>query len=290
MEKLKKGQRVKHTTRSDWGLGQLLEDENATEIRLFFVNQGLVNLGVQACHKLEVVMGADAHSVHLDHMTLPTGAGSKPMVTLPQAKQRFLEQFPGGFYGDILMFEERQYKDALAGLAREWLGRDVLEHLIETARYQQVCDNANKLIAHPTNNLPSLYEKLAFKDGLKKLNDPKIFARSLFAYLHGEGDLEPRFTGFADVLAQMKADKWPVITLFRFFLFPTTDVYIKPTNLQHAAEVSRFEINYKPRINWLTYQSVMAFYQSLADNTADLKPRDMIDVQSFIWCIDPHSY
>lgn len=289
MEKLKKGQRVRHTTRLDWGLGQLLADENALEIRLFFVNHGLVNLGVQARHKLEIVVGSDANSIHLDHMALPNGAGSTKMVTLPQAKKLFLEQFPDGFCDDLLMREERQYKDALASLARELLSRDVLVQLIETERYQQVCDNAIKLVTHPTNNLPSLYEKLAFKDGLKKLNDPKLFARSVFNYLHGEGDLEPRFTSFANVLAQLEADKWPIITIFRFFLFPVTDVYIKPNNLQHAAELSRFEINYKPQLNWLTYYSVMAFYQSLADSTADLNPRDMIDVQSFIWCIDAHS-
>ncbi len=35
MEKLKNGQRVTHTRRPDWGLGQMWEDEHANEIRLF---------------------------------------------------------------------------------------------------------------------------------------------------------------------------------------------------------------------------------------------------------------
>lgn len=290
MEKLKKDQRVRHSTQSAWGLGQLLEDENTAEIRIFFVNRGVVNLGGQARDMLEVVDGADAQSIYLDHMALPTGGTSKPMVTLLQAKQRFLEQFPGGYYGDMLVHQEREYKDSLASMARELLGLDILVPLIKTERFQQVCDNAVKLVTHPKNNLPSLFEKLAFKDGFKKLNNPRIFALSLFEYLHGTGALEPRFSHFANVLGRMEADKWPVITTFRFFLFPASDVYIKPINLQHAAEVSRFEINYKPQLNWLTYQSVTAFYQYLSDSTADLKPRDMIDVQSFIWCIDPESY
>jgi hypothetical protein len=31
-------------------------------------------------------------------------------------------------------------------------------------------------------------------------------------------------------------------------------------------------------------------YRDCTTSTAELKPRDMIDVQSFIWCIDPNSY
>ena len=57
MEILKNGQRIKHTTQPEWGLGQLLADENATQIPLFFVNHGLVNFSAQARHKLELVVG-----------------------------------------------------------------------------------------------------------------------------------------------------------------------------------------------------------------------------------------
>ncbi len=55
MEKLKKGQRVKHISRENWGLGQLLEDENASGILVFFVDKqendeddGVVNVGLAA--------------------------------------------------------------------------------------------------------------------------------------------------------------------------------------------------------------------------------------------------
>ena len=36
MAKLKKGQRVRHVGRPDWGVGQLLEDETDAAIRVFF--------------------------------------------------------------------------------------------------------------------------------------------------------------------------------------------------------------------------------------------------------------
>jgi len=295
VEKLKQGQRVNHASRPNWGLGQLLEDQNASEIRVFFPNKGEVNFGIAARDKLQLVIGAEPPLVIPPKMPLKkSGVVQKPMVTIDMAKEHFLKQFPGGFYGKRFLDEERDYKDELARVAQQLLSKDVLLPLMVAENYQQVFELANKLVQYQKkdckNNLPSPFEKVAFRDGFKKLNNPKAFARSLFEYLHGDGDLEQRFTCFAQVLVQMEAAKWPIITTFRFFLFPATDVSIKPVNLKRAAELSRFEINYKPQLNWLTYHSVLKFCQYITENSVDLKPRDMIDVQSFIWCIDPHSY
>lgn len=300
MEKLRKGQRIKHTGRPDWGLGQMMEDENANDIRVFFPNKGELHMASAARDKLQLVIGVEP-PLNIPAKTTPKKPGVKhmPMITLDMAREGFLKKFPGGFYGKRLLDEERDYKEGLARVAQQLLAKDVLLTLIEAGNYQQVFENARVFIFYKKkkveNNLPSLFEKYAFRDGLKKLDDPKVFAHSLFEYLHGDGDLEPRFTRFAQVLAQMEADKWPIITTFRFFLFPATDVYIKPNNLQRAAKASRFETNYRPQLNWATYHFTMKFYQDLFDNListgiSELKPRDMIDVQSFIWCIDPKSY
>lgn len=302
MDKLKKGQRVTHSSQPNWGLGQMLEDQNANEIRVFFPNKGELLMESAARGKLQLVIGCEPPLVIPAKITAKVtpkkpGAKHTPLVTIDMAKEQFLKQFPGGFYDKKLLDRERDYKDELSRVAERLLAKDVLLALMEAENYQQVFENANELVSYKKkkveNNLPSLFEKMAFKAGFKKLDDPKAFAVSLFEYLHGEGDLEPRFNRFAQVLGQMGADKWPIITTFRFFLFPATDVYIKPRNLQRAADASRFEVNYRPQLNWLTYDFVMKFYQILFDSLVkdkpELKPRDMIDVQSFIWCIDPNS-
>jgi hypothetical protein len=41
------------------------------------------------------------------------------------------------------------------------------------------------------------------------------------------------------------------MTAYRFLLHPQVDALIKPSNLANAAEVARFEINYRPQLNWL---------------------------------------
>ena len=48
------------------------------------------------------------------------------------------------------------------------------------------------------------------------------------------------------------------------------------------------EINYQPELKWLTYSSVLELASAIREklvkeNIENLIPRDMIDVQSFIW-------
>jgi len=92
------------------------------------------------------------------------------------------------------------------------------------------------------------------------------------------------------LLEQLGAAKWTTMTYFLFFAHPDKYMFVKPTITKHAFELSAFEINYKPELNWLTYKTVLDFSKYLAEHLEDLKPRDMIDVQSFMWCIAPGTY
>jgi hypothetical protein len=42
-------------------------------------------------------------------------------------------------------------------------------------------------------------------------------------------------------------------------------------------------IEYRSPPNWPTYAGLLAFAETLKRDLADLRPRDMIDIQSFIW-------
>ena len=59
---------------------------------------------------------------------------------------------------------------------------------------------------------------------------------------------------------------------------------------QNAADILNFEINYKSKLNWVTYDSVQNLAKYLRECLGEMKPRDMIDVQTFMWCIDPSVY
>ncbi len=52
------------------------------------------------------------------------------------------------------------------------------------------------------------------------------------------------------------------------------------------------DIHYRPELNWNTYQKVLDLAQMLRGELQktgrpELVPSDMIDIQSFIWIIDP---
>jgi hypothetical protein len=60
--------------------------------------------------------------------------------------------------------------------------------------------------------------------------------------------------------------------------------------LRAASERYGFPVEYKSRPNWHTYSQVLAFARRLQDDLADLSPRDMIDIQSFMWTIGSAEY
>ena len=290
MNKWKKGQRLRHLDKPDWGVGQVLQDQDGAGIRVFFAGVGEKLMDAAYGARLAADTSNDADNLLLDNLHLPSGTvASRPMLTFAQAKERFLELFPGGFYGPRLVEEERNYKDRLNGLCVSLLGQTELQRLIADGAYGTVVDSAVQFIGDGELNLPHHIEKMAFTGGVRKL-DARTFSESLQHWMHSDEPTASRLAPIARELASIGADKWPILTAFTFFSSPERSVYIKPENLKYAAEVCRFEINYRPGLNALTLDSVSGFYRYLEQKLADLKPRDMMDVQSFIWCIDPKNY
>jgi len=50
-----------------------------------------------------------------------------------------------------------------------------------------------------------------------------------------------------------------------------------------AAKNYGFDFHYKSKPHWETYQSLLVFAQHVMRDQRDLKPRDLIDAQGFIW-------
>ncbi|HEX8288988.1 MAG TPA: hypothetical protein VF556_13380 [Pyrinomonadaceae bacterium] len=42
-------------------------------------------------------------------------------------------------------------------------------------------------------------------------------------------------------------------------------------------------MRYNSKPSWETYKSLLEFAETIRLNLSDLNPRDMIDIQSFIW-------
>ena len=82
---------------------------------------------------------------------------------------------------------------------------------------------------------------------------------------------------------QTRVLTWPMVTVWGFLAQPDTHIFLKPTVTRAAAAKYGFDFEYKSRPNWETYASLLAFAETVRRDQRALKPRDMIDVQSFLW-------
>ena len=284
-----KGDRVRHPTKESWGLGELLEDSDGESVRVFFEGAGEKLLGLAYVQPVKVT-GAEAESTLLDNLHLCKSAAGVRFKSLPESIQYFLKEFPGGFHGERLYKHERKYKEAAHALAEELLEPGLLRSLLDGGQYDEICTRALKVVN--ATNLVFPNEKMQLKDGLKPSGHPAKFAKALVDLLYGGEAYQHRFERFATMLEEIDSAKWTVATYFPFFVVPAEHMFLKPMVTQSAAELCGFEISYDSKLNWKTYDRLLAFSYWLFDELVkqELKPRDMIDVQSFIWCIAPGKY
>jgi len=282
-----KGDRVKHPKKEGWGIGEVLENSNRATVRVFFVGAGEKTLSLQYVQPIKVE-GNEANNAVLDNLKISKSANGMKCQSLPQSIQFFLEEFPEGFYGEKFKKHEREYKEKAHALASDLLGKDAFCGLLESEDYSQIVKSALK-VANATNLIfPN--EKMSLKDGLKSPEAQEKFSKALYSLLYSEEGLEDRFVAFAKVLENIDAAKWTTATYFLFIVHPEKYMFVKPTITQYSSELCGYEINYRPQLNWLTYKSVLGFSEYIKSEISELKPRDMIDVQSFMWCIAPGTY
>ncbi|MGZ6176260.1 MAG: hypothetical protein ACXWNB_10530 [Candidatus Binataceae bacterium] len=137
-------------------------------------------------------------------------------------------------------------------------------------------------------NLIFSYEKMALRDATKAPEGARLFATALFQFLHGGGTLRSRFEAWRNAVADLPRPKsrvltWPVLTVFSFVAQPRRHFYLKPTVTRRAAKAYGYDLAYHAKPDWPTYAEVLAFANRVADDLGDLAPRDMIDIQSFLW-------
>jgi hypothetical protein len=77
--------------------------------------------------------------------------------------------------------------------------------------------------------------------------------------------------------------KWTVATIIPFLAQPNRFMFLKPEVTKKAADSLGFELNYKAEPNWLTYKCLLRMADIYGQKLAYLKPRDLIDVQSFFY-------
>jgi hypothetical protein len=261
----------------------VLEDSTADTVKIFFVGAGEKKLCLREL-ELEIANGDDAKHPLLDNLRINAEERLK-FRPLPASIQRFLTEFPDGFYDDKFAAQKRDPKLHGHRFMTALLGKDQFKSLLDNKRYDEIYDRALKVVN--LTNLIFPNEKTSFKNGLDAEGNKRRFSETLYFHLFGDADLKGRFLQFCEFLDEIRAAKWTIATYFLFLAHPDRYMFIKPPVTNQAADICAFDIKYRAELNCATYKAVLRFSEFLRQALGDLKPRDMIDVQSFIGCIRP---
>jgi len=287
MSKFVRGDRVVNPDFPDWGMGQVLSDEADGRVTVFFMDAGDKTLMLSHA-RLSKVTGHEAKSLFLDNLAIERDGEAKGFRSINEAMASFHKIFPGGFKGKKFAEWERDYKVDGHQLMLGLLDKQEFAKLLDKVNYTEICDRALKVVNKLNLIFPN--EKMALKDGLKLPVNQQAFAERLYALLYGDDDMKRRFEAFAICLANLGAAKWPIVSYFQFIRFPDRFMFVKPMVTQNAANIIGFELHYSSELNWQTYDAVQKLAKYLKGRLSDMKPTDMIDVQTFMWCIDSAVY
>jgi hypothetical protein len=132
------------------------------------------------------------------------------------------------------------------------------------------------------------FEKMALRDAVKSTAGARAFAAGLYGFLHGHGSDKARFVTWCEAVAalprkQTRVLTWPLVTVFGFIAQPEKHIFLKPNVTKIAARKYGFEFPYQSKPNWETYLRLLEFAETIQRDLRDMKPRDMIDLQSFMW-------
>ena len=209
------------------------------------------------------------------------------------AQQRFREFYPDGFRDADYVELERRYKwDAHRRFAAE-LARPEYEQLLRRGAYDDIARRAVRI--ESATNLLFSFEKIAIRDAVRSEAGAKLFAEGLHDFLWGPGPPDRRFGRWRDAVAELPRTRtrvltWPVLTAFGFIARPRVHLMLKPLVTRRAAAAYGYDLHYRPTPSWSTYRSLLGFARVLRADLAEWRPRDLIDIQSFIWVLGSAEY
>jgi hypothetical protein len=210
-----------------------------------------------------------------------------------RARRKFLRIFPQGFRDETYMAWERGYKWQAHQRWEETLDRSSFRMLLRDGMHAQIAAFAVGIESR--TNLLFSFEKMALRDAIRSPAGARAFATGLYDFLHGPGSMEKKFGRWVDVVAtlprrQTRVLTWPLLTVFGFIAQPDTHIFLKPNVTREAARLYGFDFHYRSQPSWDGYASLLDFAATLRADLRDLRPRDMIDIQSFIWVQGSEEY
>ena len=205
-----------------------------------------------------------------------------------RCRRKFLKVFRGGFRDPTYLDWERDYK---VEAHKRWeiaLPRERFRDLLAQGRHDEIAATAVRVEQQTRHSMLFSFEKMALRDAVRTRPGAKTFAEGLYEFLHGEDDARQRFERWVaavDALPrrQTRVLTWPLVTVFGFLAQPDAHFFLKPNVTRIAARKYGYPFQYESRPSWPVYADMLQFAATVRRDLRDLKPRDMIDIQSFLW-------
>jgi hypothetical protein len=204
-----------------------------------------------------------------------------------------LHVFPCGFRDETYLAWERKYKWRAHLAWHQILAPQSFRKLLKNGEYRLIARTA--IAIESRTNLLFSFEKMALRDAVATNNGARVFAKGLFSFLYGDEAPASRFDNWVKALGclprrQTRVLTWPAATVFGFLAEPDRHFFFKPTVTRHAARRLGFELPYASHPSWPVYNEVLNVAKLVRLSLGDLKPRDMIDIQSFLWVQGSEEY
>jgi hypothetical protein len=214
--------------------------------------------------------------------------GSETSAGALRCRRKFLRFFPDGFQDEKYVAWERGYKWESHERWEEALGKAEFRRLLRESEFTEIASRAMRVEQRSRYSMIFSFEKMALRDAVRSEAGARSFAEGLYDFLHGTGSLEHKFERWCEVVAalprkQTRVLTWPLVTVFGFIAQPEAHIFLKPKVTRIAAREYGFDFHYQSRPSWETYAKFLEFAAVVRRDQRDLRPKDMIDIQSFLW-------
>ena len=212
-----------------------------------------------------------------------------------RARRKFLRFFPRGFEDPTYLDWERDYKWETHVRWEEVLDRRTFQQLLRAREFATIASTALRVEQRSRHSMIFSFEKMALRDAVRSEHGAQIFSEALFELLHGTTGEQRAFEQWVQAVAELPRKQtrvltWPVVTVFGFIAQPDRHIFFKPSVTKAAAAFYDQLLSYQSRPSWEVYASLLEFAERLRHDLVDLKPRDMIDLQSFMWVLGSDEY
>ncbi|MFC2165390.1 AAA family ATPase [Acidobacteriota bacterium] len=198
----------------------------------------------------------------------------------------FRRKFPSfeSFKDPEFIEEEVKYKEKTIRKAYELINQEALSLLIEEENYDEFISRIEKI--GKDNNL--LWFSIPLQGDLNILYDEKLdkhsFCSAFYNLLYGKAESTERMQQYLDYLdSHDLPNKWTFPTYFLFICHPEQEYFVKPETAKWFMSFIDESAKWGSKPTSEIYGYIRNYSHELKDALALFQPKDMIDIQGFIW-------